>query len=231
MRPDGTACADVANAPLLAWTDGPAASVDHMRSIFEPLRTSWDSLAGSVHVYALPGWDAAVVQPWHDAISRTGVCVVQPVPFLHATVQRTPVFLPTPRPGALDRFATALTSIARGRAAFAVPLRRPAVMSTAVCATGDRTPEWHAIVTEIRAASAAAFPGRPMPAGPHAPHVSLGYARAEADDAPLASAFAALDNVPWTGSLAVGALHLLSVDADEDAGTFTWTSLSVHPLR
>lgn len=202
-----------------------------MRSIFEPLRSSWDSLTGSVHVYALPGWDAAVVQPWHDAISRTGVCVVQPVPFLHATVQRTPVFLPTPRPGALDRFATALTAIARGRAAFAVPLRRPEVMSTAVCTTGDPTPEWDALVGEVRAASAAAFLGRTTPAGPHAPHVSLGYARQQADDAPLTAAFAALDAMPWTGTLQVDALHLLSVGANEDAGTFTWSTLSEHPLR
>ena len=202
-----------------------------MRSIFEPLRSDWDSLTGSVHVYALPGWDSSVVQPWQDAIDRTGVCVVQPVPFLHATVQRTPVFLPTPRPGALDRLATALTGITAGRSAFTVPLRRPEVLSTAVCATGDPTPDWHSLLVEVRAASAAAFPGRPTPAGPHAPHVSLGYARQAADDAPLTAAFAALEDEPWTGSLTVDALHLLSVDANEQAGTFTWTSLSVHPLR
>lgn len=202
-----------------------------MRSIFEPLRSGWDSLTGSVHVYALPGWDSRVVQPWQDAIERTGVCAVQPVPFLHATIQRTPVFLPAERPEELEHFSAALTRIADARSALEIVLRRPQVMTTAVCASGDPTRDWDSLVAEVGAAIDDCFPGRPLPAGPHAPHVSLGYARQESDDIPLRAAFDVLAGTPWTPTLTVDALHLLAVDANEAAGTFTWTSLSVHPLR
>lgn len=93
-----------------------------MRSIFEPLRSGWDSLSGSVHVYALPGWDASMVQPWQDAIERSGVCAVQPVVNLHATIARTPLFLSASRPQQREDFSAALSRIAGARTAFQVPL-------------------------------------------------------------------------------------------------------------
>ncbi|WP_353651075.1 2'-5' RNA ligase family protein [Nakamurella sp. A5-74] len=216
-----------------------------MRSIFEPLRTSWESLLGSVHVYALPGWDRTVVAPWQDAIAATEVCKVQPLEFLHATIARTPLFLPAAQrmpkssqdgtraalPQELAHFSAALDHIAGARPAFEVPLGRPEIMTTAVCAAGEQTQQWQTLVTEVRAAISQAFPDRPTPPGPFGPHVSLGYARLAADDAPLCAAYGVLAATPWSATLRVGALHLLSVDANEDAGTFTWSTLSVHPLN
>ena len=179
-----------------------------MQSIFEPLRTDWDSLTGCVHVYALPRWDPSAVRPWQDAIARTGVCEMQPPQFLHATVARTPLFLPSPdhRPSALRSLTDALDRIAHARTVFELPLRRPEVMTTAVCATGEATPDWDCLVSDVRAAIAVAVPDRPTPAGPHAPHVSLGYARRTTDDAPLTAALGALADEPWTSTLRVDAL-------------------------
>lgn len=201
-----------------------------MRSIFEPLHDEWDQLTGSIHVYALPSWPSTAVQQWQDGIARSGVCAVQPAVNLHATICRTPAFRPLVSATVLQNFSAVLASLALQRRAFDVPLCRPQLSPVGVVCVGETDASWDALVQDVRGAIAVCFPGVPTPAGPFAPHVSLGYANRPAPDAPLVAELAGLAEEPWDLTLSIDALHLLSVDANERAGTFTWDSIAVLPF-
>lgn len=206
-----------------------------MRSIFDRLARDWPQLDRSVHVYALPDpADAAfraAVAPYQEAVRRSGVAAVQPPEFLHATITRTPAFLGDGDQPGTDRLPPALAAVAARHRPFTLTLQRPRPHGEALVAVADPSPEWDALLADVRAAVAAAFPGEPLPGAPHAPHVSLGYGTRDTDEARLLAELDRLaDDVRWDVALPVATLHLLSVDGVPDPGLFRWQALAAFPL-
>lgn len=206
-----------------------------MRSIFQRLAGEWPQLHSSLHVYALPDPDderwAATVARYHAAIRHSDVCAVQPPEFLHATIARTPAFLDTADPDRVRRLDALLAGVAGRHAPFTLELQPPQPHGEALITDGAPEPAWDALLADVRAAVSDAFPDEPLPRGPHAPHVSLGYGTRETDDAPLLAELERLAaEAPWQATLRVDALHLLSVEAVPDPGLFRWETLAVFPL-
>ncbi|WP_422933996.1 2'-5' RNA ligase family protein [Sinomonas sp. P47F7] len=176
-----------------------------------------------LHVYVLPDDELrSTLVARQSVLEGVEYCSVQPEPYLHATVQQFATAAEEVSPEEVEAFTERLALLAEDTEPFSIELGAPVADQFGLGVRGALSPEWTRLVDRVREAAAATVnKGRPMPAAPFGPHVTLGYGIADgsSDQLQRESDLLATEPIP---ALKVASLHFLGVHQDTDAGTFTW---------
>ncbi|MFB6726738.1 2'-5' RNA ligase family protein [Kribbella sp. NPDC056345] len=207
-----------------------------MKPFFGDVKAAdWRRPDGLLHVYVLPPPEVLAMADAYQQLMKphheTGLVSLQPRAFLHYTVQL------------IDRHVTeitddqlaALKSALDAEAGPVEPFELTAVHGVVgvhgvTIYTEPPTPLFTALNQRVRAAVAEALGPDAVPEQQYAPvpHLSAGYGLADADSDPLIRAVNGYRPTPVT--LTVDQVHLLAVDQDRAAGTFSWKALHTVDL-
>lgn len=201
-----------------------------MKRFFDREDTKWKRLHGCLHLYGLPSAEA----PVRDAFSRTAARLeqipglgVQPVDYLHATVQRFDAFTEDLGSAAwaefLARLRAELASIEPLELNFAAPF----AAEYAVEAVGEPTGQWASLISLVSSAATECGLADQLTEPPYGPHYSLAYCIAETPSEPIASI---LQQYGEATRFTMDAVALVSVAQSPVTGIFSFEVLESMPL-
>lgn len=193
-----------------------------MHNFFEAMEP-WARNDGSLHLYVLPDDDtqerlAAAQSLFEDLEALPPM----PQPYLHLTLQRLAQFDDELKQAELSSLGSALTEALATVPAFDLELEAPRADPTAVVTPAAPSQAWDQLRAAVAAGVGQVLPGE-LPTPPHSPHVSLAYALGEVPDDVIASRLADAEPI---GTLAVRAVHLVSVTVRPEVGLFDFTHLA-----
>jgi hypothetical protein len=209
---------------------------------FPPPELTWRPCESFLHVYALP--DTARNPALAELAGRVRAVVaacggaVMPVPdqWLHATIQMVTVpaaQLPRPLRGALAReLAARLAGIPPLDLLAGPPLAGDGGVVldvTAMDGTGNMTDApWRLLRERVETAIGIAVGAQALRYEPGPPHISIGYAAAEADSGPVQAGLQRIR--PGRARWRLDAVELVDVSQDAVAHCYTWRRVARIPL-
>lgn len=186
---------------------------------------------GKLHVYALPDDHLRdVIVGFQSIMDETDYCVPQPRAFLHATVQSLPVYLDDSDPARLSELRQQLAELAAGTAPFRLQATGPYVNSRGITVNAEPTAGWLQLVDGVReVATRTITTPDAIGAPPFAPHISVGYGRADGSSEPLEKALAELGR-SIEEDFVIDRIHLLAVNQHVADGFFDWEPVADFAL-
>jgi len=202
-----------------------------MLPFFDRPDTKWRDLKGCLHFYLVPSIDDPVRDDFGQMVASLhglpGVGV-QPVQYMHVTVQRLNAYIPDRHLPAFADFEQSLQSVFASIPSFELSFSKPEIRREAVEAISNPNQSWEQIVGILRSELMAAGLTDFLEAIPFAPHYSLAYGTKHSDDALTA---AALEFVAKSTSFWVNKVHLVAVDQDPESGIFSFQTLREWELK
>lgn len=183
----------------------------------------WRKLEGALHLYVLPSDDDAErFQSVQDALEGLQHLPLMPTPYLHATLQRLSQFDDEVAQADFTRLGDALAEVCSELPAFDLDFGRFRAGDVAVESWASPSKDWDSLLAGCRQCVTDVWGSAP-PAPPAGPHLSLAYATGPVDDDMVTARLAAVEPL---GTLRVSTLHLVSVTARPERGTFDFTALA-----
>lgn len=145
-----------------------------MKRFFGHPVTLWPSMRNRLHVYALPAPDLrSALGERQRVLAAFDYCSIQPVDYLHATVQQFAVTSDEVSPEDMDAFMARLKSLAAETKSFSVELGEPEADDYSLGVRGTNTPPWAKLTAAVRDAAAdtinksQSLPGAPFQPSSH----------------------------------------------------------------
>lgn len=193
-----------------------------MESFFEAM-TRWRKPEGALHLYVLPNEEALDrFVDIGEVLAGIEHLPLMPASYLHGTVTRLGHHDEDITQARYTLLGDALQSFCSDLGPFTLTFGPPGIHGNAVVCTASPSREWNELVAGCRRTVSQSWGGE-LPAPPAVPHLSLAYAKGNVDDAQVS---ARLADVAPLGEMRVATLHLVSVTARAERGTFDFTELA-----
>lgn len=193
-----------------------------MDSFFERMEP-WRKSEGSLHLYVLPAEDERELF-FNVQQSLAGIenLPLMPAAYLHATLLRLAQFDEDVSQKEYSRLGREIDEFCATLEPFDLDFGPPVADDVALCCWATATPAWEQLTQGCRATVERAWGVEPF-ASPAVPHVSLAYAKGMVNGDLVA---ATLEGVASPGRIRVDKVHLVSVTARPERGTFDFTELA-----
>lgn len=201
-----------------------------MHRFFDLPNTQWRRMTGCLHLYAWPDLGAPIREDFarmSASLEHIPTLGLQPEEFMHVTVQRFDAFESDLGMAPWRALVDALPEVVAEHRPFTLEFAAPRAMSHAVEAIGAVTPEWTALMSDLHATVEECSLSGTLTDPPPAPHFTVAYGLADTDSALVD---AALARAAMPTSFELNRVTLVSVDQDQQAGTFAFRPLATWSL-
>lgn len=198
-----------------------------MKCFFDRKDTKWRSLNGAIHVYI-------AIEPRNDLAQdltnfSRGICgdkkiAIQPLRFLHMTVQRLDLYADELSEYQFEGFINNLRRKTKSIKPFTVDCEKPKVRLEAIEAVGENCKQWEDLVAAIREGVVESGLGNALTEPPFAPHFTLAYCIE--DTSPEEDEYIESLLKHFRGEkVKVNGVDLVAVTQDREAGVFEFETL------